>query len=560
MSSDESVLALWRKKLAKACFWIGALTVAGLLIGGLYGWVRWQDDEPITYADIEAHFKYGSTGGERGYMKQFGFGIPYWIWVSLPELFPEYLPDSTTGYTSFGMIYEPGRDPRFDLPIGMSMRRVMGIDRVYFNCAVCHTGTVRPDPDSEPTIVLGMPANRFDLGQVARFLGESAADWRFRSGRIFPIMDEMVELRDERAAEGETVGVFGDDGYRPDPLNRIDRLVFNYVGIPLMREQLLTLTSRLSFIDLTSWGPGRVDTFNPPKALLGFPMEKAPAREKIGNADLPAVWNQRWKAGMQLHWDGNNTAVDERNLSAGFGTGATPTTLDKELLLRTADWLWEDAQPEPFPEEHIDRTLSTEGEAVYMAECWNCHGYRDVPFKREGDGGLVGTVTPIEDVGTDPWRLNSYTSELASAQGSLYAGFPERGEACPDGPEALEERERCYPARFSHFRKTHGYANMPLDGLWLRAPYLHNGSVPNLRMLLEPPSARPDSFWIAYDVYDYENVGFVTEGPDARSQGWLLDTTRPGNGNQGHLYGTDLAPPQKNALIEYLKTFGGAQP
>ena len=36
-----------------------------------------------------------------------------------------------------------------------------------------------------------------------------------------------------------------------------------------------------------------------------------------------------------------------------------------------------------------------------------------------------------------------------------------------------------HPWKFSHFRKTEGYANMPLDGLWLRAPYLHNGSVPD---------------------------------------------------------------------------------
>ena len=27
------------------------------------------------------------------------------------------------------------------------MRRVQGIDRVYFNCAVCHTGSVRDTPD-----------------------------------------------------------------------------------------------------------------------------------------------------------------------------------------------------------------------------------------------------------------------------------------------------------------------------------------------------------------------------------------------------------------------------
>ena len=58
------------------------------------------------------------------------------------------------------------------------------------------------------------------------------------------------------------------------------------------------------------------------------------------------------------------------------------------------------------------------------------------------------------------------------------------------------------PWRFSHFRKTNGYANMPLDGLWLRAPYLHNGSVPTLRALLFPEE-RPAVFYRGYDVYDW---------------------------------------------------------
>ena len=36
------------------------------------------------------------------------------------------------------------------------------------------------------------------------------------------------------------------------------------------------------------------------------------------------------------------------------------------------------------------------------------------------------------------------------------------------------------------FRKTNGYVAAPLDGVWLRGPYLHNGSVPSLHDLLEP--------------------------------------------------------------------------
>ena len=109
------------------------------------------------------------------------------------------------------------------------------------------------------------------------------------------------------------------------------------------------------------------------------------------------------------------------------------------------------------------------------------------------------------------------------------------------------------PWRFSHFRKTNGYANMPLDGLWLRAPYLHNGSVPNLRALLFPEE-RPAEFYRAYDVYDWKTVGFVSSGPEAERQGVKYSTADRGNRNTGHLYGTKLDAAAKNALLEYLKT------
>ena len=109
------------------------------------------------------------------------------------------------------------------------------------------------------------------------------------------------------------------------------------------------------------------------------------------------------------------------------------------------------------------------------------------------------------------------------------------------------------PWRFSHFRKTEGYANMPLDGLWLRAPYLHNGSVPTLRALLFPEQ-RPAEFYRAYDVYDWANVGFVSSGPDAEREGVRFSTSERGNSNAGHVYGATLDAATKDALLEYLKT------
>ena len=112
------------------------------------------------------------------------------------------------------------------------------------------------------------------------------------------------------------------------------------------------------------------------------------------------------------------------------------------------------------------------------------------------------------------------------------------------------------PYRFQRFRKTAGYANHPLDGIWARAPYLHNGSIPTLRDLLEPPEARPAVFYRGYDVYDQVRVGFVTNVPEERGRRFFrYDTSIPGNSNAGHLYGTTLPEPDKQGLVEYLKTF-----
>jgi hypothetical protein len=88
---------------------------------------------------------------------------------------------------------------------------------------------------------------------------------------------------------------------------------------------------------------------------------------------------------------------------------------------------------------------------------------------------------------------------------------------------------------------------------------LHNGSVPTLRDLLEPASRRPQTFYRGYDVYDPVKIGFVTEvAMEGERRYFLFDTRVSSNGNQGHegaAYGTELAQADKQALLEYLKTF-----
>jgi cytochrome c peroxidase len=99
-----------------------------------------------------------------------------------------------------------------------------------------------------------------------------------------------------------------------------------------------------------------------------------------------------------------------------------------------------------------------------------------------------------------------------------------------------------------------GYVAAFLDGIWLKAPYLHNGSVPTLRDLVEPAATRPKVFWRGYDVFDPLKVGFVSDTPEAQRVGTRLDTAGKGGGNQGHEFGTALSAQDKDALVEYLKT------
>jgi hypothetical protein len=108
--------------------------------------------------------------------------------------------------------------------------------------------------------------------------------------------------------------------------------------------------------------------------------------------------------------------------------------------------------------------------------------------------------------------------------------------------------------RASGFATKGGYVAVPLDGIWVRAPYLHNGSVPTLADLLEAAPSRPARFWRGYDVYDPVRGGFVSAGPEAVRTGTLYDTSLPGNANTGHTYGTELPAESKRALLEYLKT------
>jgi Cytochrome c len=380
-----------------------------------------------------------------------------------------------------------------DTPIGFP-KVTIGFPRLGINCALCHTGTYRMSASDKDHIVLGAPSTTFDLQRYLAFLTACASDAKFTPENV------LEAIKKERN------------------LSWLDGILYRFLIIPQTKAALLKQKDDLAWMkSRPDSGPGRVDPFNPAK----FAILKLPDDHSIGNSDMVALWNWKARAGFGLHWDGLSTSLTEIFLNSGIGNGASSRTINLTGLKRVQDFVTRLDPPKyPFP---VDADLAAQGSKVFAAQCLSCHSFGQ---------RLTGQPLPLSEVGTDPERFNSWTKEAAEAFNNL----------------------KIYPWRYSHFRKTDGYVSAALDGLWLRAPYLHNGSVPSLTALLTAPDERPKKFFRGYDVYDQANVGFISDGPDAARVGFEYNTSLPGNGNQGHTYGTNLRPEEKQALVEYLKT------
>ncbi len=417
-------------------------------------------------------------------------GIPYWIWQVLPRVFADKLP-RPGGYSAFGFVWEPGRE----LPVGFAKANLPGGPRVAINCAFCHTAAFRTEPGGARRLVAAGPGHLINPQAYVRFLQAAAEDPRFDGDTLLPAISRITRL------------------------SWAERMRYRYLFIPGTRKALLRQKREYAWMDRNpDWGPGRIDPFNPVK----FRILKQPVDTTVGNSDMVPIWNMKARAGMSLHWDGLTTSLRESVLSSAIGDGASRKSIALSNLERVEKWLL-GVPPAPYPFE-IDRALAARGRPVFEGQCAQCHA---------PGGSRTGSVIPVDEVGTDRHRLDMWTAAAANA----YNAFADR-----------------YPWDFGAFRKTNGYVAVPLDGIWLRAPFLHNGSVPTLHDLLERAANRTPRFYRGYDVYDPQHVGFVSSGEIAAQMGAMYDTARPGNGNGGHLYGVELSAAEKQALIEFLKT------
>jgi hypothetical protein len=465
-----------------------AVCLVALALAAWFAWYKLlrEEPDPVFASEIE-HFKYGSLGGEGT------AGLPYLVWLVLPEIFPEYLP-RPGGYESFGLVWEAGRE----LPVGFT-KKTIGFPRVGNNCALCHVSTYRTASDTTPVVVVGAPAHSLNVQALMRFLTRSARDQRFNSSLLLEHIERRV------------------------PLAWVDRQLYRFLLIPLTRKGLIEETRKFQWIDqpgVPEWGPGRDDAFNLPK----YSVVELPVDGTVGQCDFGSVWNMKIRKGGErlLNWAGETPTLRSVLVDSSTGFGVQPGA-DLDRRLDRLEQFLNELPPPPFPFP-IDRSLASTGKPIYDQYCGECHD----PAR-----GKTNRIIPIVEIGTDRERFDSWSQSAADA-------FNRKMQTLGFDRPAVGKRG--------------GYLSPPLDGIWARAPYLHNGSVPNLRELLEHPDQRSRVFYRGYDVYDPNQVGFVSQGPDAEQSGWKHDTTLRGEGNGGHAYGADLPPALKRALLEFLKT------
>jgi mono/diheme cytochrome c family protein len=520
--------------------WAKRLLLIGVVLAlpvGAFVWYRFfrQVPQPAWITeDPEANFLYGSIGTESQ------AGIPYWIVVVLPRIFDDLLP-GPGGYASLGLPWEEGRE----LPAGFS-KKTIGFERVGFNCALCHATRYRTRPDETPTVVAAGGSHTADIEGLLNFFSEAANDSRFGAETILTQIDLAY------------------------PLSWTDRLFYKFLFIPLVRKQLREQGEEFAWAaDRPHWGPGR----DAPMNLTKFNFLGLEVDQSVDNTDFPAIWNlqarvqpgRTWPADdmsltadlskldvepsrlMLMNLDGATTSFRAVIIDSALGLQAEDSPFFRQRIQDLEEWLMTLPPPDyPLP---VDSALASRGAAVFGETCATCHA--------PGRDNRLGTVIPLGEIGTDPERSLAWTRQAADSANRAVLN----GAGVERTPMAKPERE--------------GYIALDLGGIWLRGPYLHNGSVPTVRALLEPPERRPATFYRGYDVLDSEHLGFITTrcGVDADGagagvvtdtglqwgcmpahEGWPYDTSERGNGNGGHLYGTDLPPEAKTALVEYLKT------
>ena len=478
-----------------------------------------------------------------------------------------------------------------------------------FNCALCHTAQISYEGtdmriDGGPTIgdvqtlqlslVEALKSTYTNQEKFVRFadrvLGNKATE------------DDLQQLHAELVDQTNTIDEYNQINYSsyPNPPHygfaRVDAIgsIFNQI---MVKFNDVPGNARISDAPVSYpfiWGTNESDviqwpafTPNGPASLGTLLRNGGEVLGVFGNVDIPEKKSAKtYKSSLNI-----------KNL------GKIEKWVDE---LRSPQW------PEEFLPK-IDTALATKGELHFQQNCAQCHQV----IKREEEGIPYNAVlTPVSDVKTDPTEVQNMARKLKSGKyegrlgalpklekipaettglnplvnavlGSLLdhpletieaanIEFSGTVEAAKSSDQNLLDKAKGLSKLDDVFKdfddllavlqldslanskvavENAVYKARPLNGIWATAPYLHNGSVPNLYELLLPADQRSSTFYVGNREFDPAKVGYVSSSESGDITPFEFDTSLKGNSNEGHEYGVnELSDDQKLELLEYLKT------
>jgi hypothetical protein len=252
----------------------------------------------------------------------------------------------------------------------------------------------------------------------------------------------------------------------------------------------------------------------------------------------------------------------------------------------------------------INWPLADKGGELYKEHCQECHrppltiyqrdanqppkplpnpAYFNFEDKKEWRTNDIGQPVriieniPIKHVGTDPAQAADMMNRTVALPANLGIKDSAFALALKDvvektvnyiydrmDPPLNKTRRDDYDGNMpNEVRGKLEYKVRPLNGVWATPPYLHNGSVPNVYLLLSPVEERPKEFHLGHREYDPVNLGYKY---DELKNGFFFETRLRGNRNMGHEFNDrpedtpgkvgkrTLLPDERKALIEFLKT------
>jgi hypothetical protein len=493
--------------------------------------------------------------------------MPLAVAEVLPGLASQFQPIRTDGskcedwVACFGFI--PSPDGK-SLPLGFAVtnyRPRSGAPSptpfVGFSCALCHTTVLRLAGDHKPIYVEGPGSSSLNLFAWLDALQAALLE------RLPPTPGASVDPAHPRPYK-ITVGMIAREYQKKNPnetLGLIDRgMIWLWLkqfrgqleaGLPRFDEPYGRGLSRLA--ENVPTGPTRTQPF---RTLIRQVLDR-PGDDMRVYTKIATIFSEDWRTSAQFDGSIQNDLY-ARSSMAALAAGATAQNMRKPEIvedIRAASDFTRTLRPprfaDLFPEEArgLDPGRVARGKEVYQQHCFGCHGAPD------GKGGWsagdkMGTVIRYEDIGTDPERVTF----------RHYGELPERlFLLLPKNHPFHFERSQMLPSQADKDDlKIRGYVAQPLDGMFLRAPYLHNASVLTLAELINLKKRR-DNFTRGDDIYDPNDVGFASGDDKSYEHYFFFDTGLLGNSNKGHDYPWTFEDARGHvddltALLDYLKT------